>query len=388
VHCHYFESQQCRSCQWLDSPYEQQLAKKETTLAQLLSSYSPPLFLRSVSSPQSSFRNKAKMVVLGNTDRPLLGILTPKGKPISLCDCPLYPEDMQLLLHKLEAWLSTLHIAPYDVKRRSGELKYLLLNRNEQGVYMLRLVVRSTDAIPTIKNALPILLANQPLIQTVSVNIQALHAAILEGPEEHILHGEHFLCQTLNGIPLYQRPKGFFQTNPLIAAQLYAAAASWLADLEINVIWDLFCGSGGFGLHCITAERSLIGIEIEPEAIACASRSAQELGIASRVSFRALDSANFTEHRGDSASTVNLTASPDVVIVNPPRRGLGQALCQDLANINAPYILYSSCNPQSLAKDLAELEQYRIHQVQIFDMFPNTAHYEVLVLLVNSNNAP
>ena len=321
------------------------------------------------------------MVVLGTSSKPILGIISPKGRATSLCDCPLYPEDMQQILKDLETWLATLNIAPYDVKRRQGELKYVLLNRNEQGLFMLRLVLRSTIQIPVITAALPHLLATQAQIQTVSVNIQALHAAILEGPEEQVLHGDQWLRQTLNGIPLYQRPKGFFQTNPQMAAKLYATAAQWLSNLAVNEVWDLFCGSGGFGLHCLRPERRLTGIEIEREAIACATRSAEELGVLAQVRFSALDSATFAEHHSEDENQTARHATPDIVIVNPPRRGLGQALCHDLANINAPYILYSSCNAHTLAKDLHELGQYRIQHVQLFDMFPNTAHYEVLLLL-------
>lgn len=378
VHCPYFESRQCRSCQWLDRPYTQQLAQKEAELAHFLQPFSAPPFLPSLASAQSGFRNKAKMVALGTTTQTLLGILGPKAQPISLCACPLYPTDMQEVLQAVENWLSTLAIPPYDVKGRRGELKYCLLNRNEQGIFMLRFVLRSSAAISAIRDALPNFLASQPQIQTVSVNIQPLHAAIIEGPEEQILLGNPWLCQTLNDIPLYQRPKGFFQTNSTMAESLYATAAQWLKDLPIKEIWDLFCGSGGFGLHCLTPARTLVGIEIEEEAIACAKRSAEELGVQSQVSFRALDSGNFTDNK---ANTDGAIAVPDVIIANPPRRGLGQQLCNDLCTINPPYILYSSCNAQTLAKDLEHLPQYSLQKVQLFDMFPNTAHYEVLVLL-------
>ncbi|WP_295872431.1 23S rRNA (uracil(747)-C(5))-methyltransferase RlmC [uncultured Zhongshania sp.] len=376
--CQHYNSYQCRSCQWLDTSYTQQLAKKEAELLALLAPLAPPPLLATVSSPQFGFRYKAKMVVLGSAKQVKLGILSPKGKPVSICDCPLYPEQMQSVLQALEDWLTTLNIAPYDIKRRSGELKYLLLNQNEVGIFMLRLVLRSEDSIPLITAALPALLSAYPQIETVSANIQAVHAAILEGPVEQLLQGTPWLRQTLNGIPLYQRPKGFFQTNPNVAEKLYATAARWLSTLPIHHIWDLYCGSGGFGLHCLTPERTLSGIEIEAEAIACAMRSAKELGIESKVNFRALDSAAFTDKKASNADTI---AAPDIIIVNPPRRGLGSALCEDLCAINPPYILYSSCNPQTLAKDLIQLPSYRIQTVQLFDMFPNTAHYEVLVLL-------
>ncbi len=373
MHCRFFESNQCRSCNWLDRPYSQQLNDKEALLNTLLAPFSAPPLLPSNRSASQGFRDKAKMVALGTAKHAMLGIINHRGQALSLCECPLYPAEMQALLGELERWLASIAIAPYDIKSRQGELKHLLLNRNNEGQYMLRLVLRSTNAETKIRAALPNLLAQHPKISSVSINIQPVPMAIIEGPEERILSGDVWLRHKLNGINLYQRPKGFFQTNLDMAAELYATAAKWTADLDIAIYWDLFCGSGGFGLHCLTPERQLIGIEIEAEAIACAQRSADEMGLGAQVRFQALDSTAFAS---DSALT-----APELIIVNPPRRGLGNELCQQIKQLAPDYLLYSSCNANTLATDLSHLEGYRINRVQLFDMFPHTAHYEVLVLL-------
>ncbi len=115
----------------------------------------------------------------------------------------------------------------------------------------------------------------------------------------------------------------------------------------------------------------LTGIEISAEAIACAKQSAAELGL-TNLHFQALDSTQFATGQGNV---------PELVLVNPPRRGIGQALCDYLSQMAPEYIVYSSCNAQTMAKDIASLPGYRIARVQLFDMFPHTAHYEVLTLL-------
>ena len=137
-------------------------------------------------------------------------------------------------------------------------------------------------------------------------------------------------------------------------------------------MWDLFCGVGGFGLHCATPAMRLTGIEIAPEAIACARQSAAQLGL-SNLHFQALDSTQFATHEADI---------PQLVLVNPPRRGIGAELCDYLSRMAPPYIIYSSCNARTMATDIARLSGYRVERVQLFDMFPHTAHYEVLTLLV------
>ncbi|EIQ78218.1 23S rRNA (uracil-5-)-methyltransferase RumB domain protein [Shigella flexneri 1235-66] len=115
----------------------------------------------------------------------------------------------------------------------------------------------------------------------------------------------------------------------------------------------------------------LTGIEIAPEAITCAKQSAQELGL-QNLHFQALDSTQFATAQGEV---------PDLVLVNPPRRGIGKPLCDFLSHMAPRFIVYSSCNAQTMAKDIRELPGYRIERVQLFDMFPHTAHYEVLTLL-------
>ncbi|HAZ53452.1 MAG TPA: 23S rRNA (uracil(747)-C(5))-methyltransferase, partial [Franconibacter helveticus] len=179
------------------------------------------------------------------------------------------------------------------------------------------------------------------------------------------------LEERVNGVPLWIRPQSFFQTNPMVAGKLYAAARDWVRALPVNHMWDLFCGVGGFGLHCATPEMTLTGIEIAPEAIACATRSAEMLGL-KKVHFQALDSTQFATGQG---------SVPELVVVNPPRRGIGIELCDYLSRMSPSFILYSSCNAQTMAKDISALAGYRVARVQLFDMFPHTAHYEVLTLL-------
>lgn len=198
--------------------------------------------------------------------------------------------------------------------------------------------------------------------------------AIMEGETEIYLTDQQALAERFNDVPLWIRPQSFFQTNPTVASRLYATARDWVGQLPVRHMWDLFCGVGGFGLHCATPQMQLTGIEIAPEAIACAKKSAAELGL-TRLHFQALDSTQFATAQGET---------PDLVLVNPPRRGIGKPLYDYLAQMAPRFIIYSSCNAQTMAQDIRHLPNYRIQRVQLFDMFPHTAHYEVLALLRRS----
>ena len=376
MQCDYFNQNKCRSCTWLDRDYADQLIAKTTALRVLLEAHPPQEWLPAVASPQTEFRNKAKMAVLGTQSAPILGIVNHQGEEVSLCDCPLYPVAMQALLLRLQVWIQQAGLPPYQVDKRQGEIKFILLTRSQfSGEYMLRLVLRSEQLLARIKQRLPQLLADTPDISVVSVNIQPVHMAILEGEKEIFLTQNTRLSERLNGVPLYIRPKSFFQTNPVVAAELYNTARKWTAEIGPRSLLDLYCGVGGFGLHCATPKMVMTGIEIEQEALACAQQSAREMGL-SHVNLIAADLTGLMTIQA---------GSPDLIIINPPRRGIGQALCAQLADMAPQHILYSSCNAETLAQDLSHMPGYRLARVQLFDMFPHTPHYEVLAKLTRQD---
>ncbi|EPL8006461.1 23S rRNA (uracil(747)-C(5))-methyltransferase RlmC [Klebsiella aerogenes] len=372
MHCALYDAGRCRSCQWLELPLTQQLADKMANLRELLAGQPVMTWLAPVSGPETAFRNKAKMVVSGSVERPLLGMLHRDGTPEDLTDCPLYPPSFAPVFAALKPFIARAGLTPYNVARKRGELKYLLLTESQQGGMMLRFVLRSADKLAQLRAALPWLQQQLPQLKVITANIQPVHMAIMEGEEEIFLSDQPALAENFNGVPLWIRPQSFFQTNPTMASQLYATARDWVRALPVNHMWDLFCGVGGFGLHCATPQMRLTGIEIAPEAIACAKQSAAQLGL-SNLHFQALDSTQFATHEDDI---------PQLVLVNPPRRGIGAELCDYLSRMAPPYIIYSSCNARTMAADIDRLQGYRVERVQLFDMFPHTAHYEVLTLLV------
>lgn len=371
MHCALYDANRCRSCQWLEKPYTQQLTDKQSWLEQLLADRPVAQWLPPITSPQQAFRNKAKMVVSGSVERPVFGMVQRNGEAVDLCDCPLYPASFQPVFAALRPFIARAGLTPYNVARKRGELKYLLLTGSSQGGMMLRFVLRSTTKLAQLRAALPELQQQLPQLTVISANIQPVHMAILEGEQEIALTPAQSLAENFNGVPLWIRPQSFFQTNPQVASTLYATARQWVQQLPVTSMWDLFCGVGGFGLHCATPEMTLTGIEISAEAIKCAQRSAQMMRL-EKVQFAALDSTEFATGRD---------AVPQLVLVNPPRRGIGAELCDFLSQMAPDYLLYSSCNPQTLAEDVARLNDYQISKVQLFDMFPHTAHFEVLALL-------
>lgn len=144
MQCALYDAGRCRSCQWIEQPVSQQLTAKMADLQQLLAAHAVGEWCAPVSGPEQGFRNKAKMVVSGSVEKPLLGMLHRDGTPEDLTDCPLYPASFEPVFAALKPFIARAGLTPYSVARRRGELKYLLLTESQlDGGMMLRFVLRS-----------------------------------------------------------------------------------------------------------------------------------------------------------------------------------------------------------------------------------------------------
>lgn len=363
--CSYYDAHTCRSCRWIELAYADQLAAKQERVAAAL----PPVrWLDAVASPEEGFRNKAKMVVGGTAEDPTLGILDPRGRGVDLRECPLHDPRLTRALPVLADLVAAARLTPYSVPDRRGELKHLLVTVAPNGELMVRFVLRSTEALPRLRKHLPALLAALP-VAVVSANLQPAHKAVLEGEEEVALHGET-LTMRVNDLDLHLRPQSFFQTNTPVAARLYREAAALVTDADPASVWDLYCGVGGFGLHVAAPGRTVVGVESSEQAIASATLTASSLELPAR--FVAADA---------TAYALAAPQAPELVVVNPPRRGIGPALAGWLEGSDVRHVVYSSCNVETLARDLAAMPSLRPVSARLLDMFPHTDHHEVLVLL-------
>ena len=437
--CPLHRSGSCRSCPHQDLPLADQLARKHARVASVLARARVPdgVWLDPVASAPSRFRNKAKMVVCGTASAPVLGILGPDGRGVDLRRCPLHLREIERALPVLARAVARLRIRPYDVAARRGELKHVLVTASPDGDLMVRWVLRSDRHEAALRAELPRLREELGTLAVMSVNLQPVHQAIIEGEEERILtddspDGDRLLMRLRLGddgarradagragrpgrtgrtgrggrggpsatgagrpgpngrsreLPLLLPTRSFFQTNTAVAEALYTTAAAWAADLDEGAeVWDLFCGVGGFALALAGADegadggRRVLGVEVSAPAIAGARRAAALMGLsAGRVRFEAGDARVLDPGRG---------AAPDLLVVNPPRRGIGAGLAGRIEASGVRRVLYSSCNPQSLARDLGAMPSLSVRRARLFDMFPHTDHAEVLVELVRRPSRP
>ena len=339
------------------------------------------MWLPSFTSGIRDFRNRAKLAVGGTAGHVTLGILDQEFHGVDLRECGIQAAAIRTVIPVLAGFLDATGLEPYSVSARRGELKFVHVTAAPSGDLMIRFVVRTQHGLDVLRSRRARLLELVPEAQVVSVNLLPEHKAVLEGSREEMLHGGS-LRMNLDRVDLHLRPQSFFQTNTAVAIGLYDQVAEWVDAVEASSLWDLYCGVGGFALHCARPAgrvadgrgRRVTGVEVSEQAIESAKTSAAELGVDAR--FLAGDATEFAE-----AGLGGESAGPDCVIVNPPRRGIGARLAAALEGSGVEHIVYSSCNPVSLAKDLARMPGYEVAQARIFDMFPHTKHLEVAVLL-------
>jgi 23S rRNA (uracil747-C5)-methyltransferase len=371
MRCDYLDAGVCRSCTLMGRPYADQLAGKEQHCAHLLRDHPSLRWLPPVRSPESGFRNKAKMVVGGTADAPTVGILDEQGRGVDLRRCGLYTPDLRTAFPVLASFVTRAAVTPYDVPTRRGELKHLLVTASPHGELMVRFVLRSQEPVARFRKHLPWLTDALPRLRVASVNLLPEHKAVLEGEREILLTEQEALRMRVGDVDLFVRPQSFFQTNSSVAAAVYRQARDWVEGRAPSSVWDLYCGVGGFALHCSSPARDVLGVEVSAEAVTSARLSASLAGH-SRTVFLAADATAYALAADDR---------PELVVVNPPRRGIGPTLAGWLERSGVDHVVYSSCNAESLARDLAAMPSLVPVEGRVLDMFPQTTHYEVAVLL-------
>lgn len=366
--CGYYNESQCKSCDLIEHTYPEQITLKQKKLLDSLQGLNVPEPLRPVTSKQTHFRNKAKLVVSGTVDNPIIGILGSE-----LLDCPLHLEKINDLLPALKNFITAANLLPYDISNRTGELKGLIIFHGEAtNETYLRFILRSKEALDRIKKHQSSLLSAFSHLKCISINIQPIPHAILEGEEEIFTTEKNSILHRLGEITLRLGPRAFVQTNQAVASSLYGTAAQWIKESKLKKFVELYCGQGAFSFFAAPYLEAGLGVEINPDAVKVANETAKEFK---------LKQLNFKSSDASSVGEIVNEFSPEVILVNPPRRGLDKAV-KVLLEARPQMIIYSSCNYETLAYDLKLLkDEYRISKIQIFDMFPNSSHFETLVEL-------
>ena len=330
------------------------------------------------------YRNKAQYpIARDEKGRLTIGFFAPRShRVISARACALQPKVFSRILAEIEAWIEKHGISIYDEESQTGLLRHIYLRCSAEAKEILLTLVVNGRGLPHADELIATLRASHASLVGVVLNSNTENTNVICGNEYRLLWGRDYVEDTLCGVTLRLRPAAFYQVNRDATELLYKKAAE-LAELQGDeLLLDLFCGVGSIGLSMAGRVRELVGIEIVPDAISCAKENAARNGI-KNAHFYVGDATDTERLLANAESELGRRLAPDAVILDPPRRGADEALLRFLAAREIPKIVYISCNPDTLARDVAILSSlgYSFGEITPVDLFPRTGHVESVVCL-------
>ncbi len=326
---------------------------------------------------EKHYRNKAQYPVALNGGRLLTGFYAPFSHRVVDCKtCLLQPESFAQILRIVSRWVEKYKVSVYDETKHSGLLRHIYIRKAfATGETMVCLVENGEKMFKTDVLVNELLKADES-IKTVLININPADTNVVLGGKNKILYGDGYIEDELCGVRFRISPLSFYQVNHDQAENLYGKVRSYALDGECGTVLDLYCGAGTIGLTLAANVKKLIGVEIVPDAVRDAKINAELNGIknAEFICGDASDAAKKLEEE---------SIRPDVVILDPPRKGCSPSLLNTVAQMNPNRIVYVSCDPATFARDCAVLGElgYKLREYTPFDMFARTAHVETVGLL-------
>ena len=366
----------------LATEYAAQLKKKEADVRALLGKYGPVAPIRGMETPYH-YRNKVISTFApaagGKLTSGIYAVRTHKVLPVE--SCLLQDEVLDKVMLAVRAAANACRYQPFNEDKGTGLLRHCLLRRGVATGQVMVVLVTAQPVLPGAKNFVKALLAEAEKrgvpVTTVVQNYNPRRTSVVLGEDEKVLYGKGFILDTLCGKTYALSPRSFYQVNPVQTAVLYGLAVDAAHLTGKEVVLDAYCGIGTIGL--VAAKHGagqVLGVELNPEAVKDAIQNGKE---------NAMKNAWFT--RGDAGEFLAQAAQEgegwDVVFMDPPRAGASGEFLTALAACAPRRVVYISCDPETLSRDLGVLQanHYKIEQIQPVDMFPHTQHIECVVKL-------
>lgn len=366
----------CSGCQLQNLPYEEQLHLKQAKLIRLLGRFGHLEEIIGMTDPLH-YRNKAQAAFAMKSGKVISGIYQSASRRIVPVEsCMLEDERADKIVQTIRLLCPSFKIKPYDLATGRGFLRHVLVRSGYRSGEIMVVLVTAKGDFPSCRSFVNELCRRHPEITTVVWNINPTDTPLFLGTESKTLHGEGYITDTLCGLTFRISPRSFYQINPVQTEVLYNTAKVYAALSGRERVIDAYCGTGTIGLTMAKDAKELIGVEVNRDAVKDAKSNALRNGI-ENAKFYTADAGDLMKElaeRGESA---------DVVITDPPRAGCSKQFLSSLLTLAPKRVVYVSCNPETLARDLGVLCRggYKVKKMQGVDMFPWTEHVECVVCL-------
>lgn len=375
-------AKKCGGCQYTGIPYPEQLAEKQKREEELLAKFGKVERIIGMRYP-CFYRNKVHAAY--GKDRKgniICGTYQANTHYIVQVDkCLIEDEKCQAVIRTVRNLLKGFKMEPYNEDTGKGLLRHVLVRRGIKTDELMVVLVLGTHIFPSGNNFVKELRKIHPEITTVVTNINNKKTGLILGEKEKTVFGKGYIVDELCGCRFRISPKSFYQINPIQTEILYNKAME-LAGLtgKENVI-DAYCGIGTIGMVAAKKAKSVIGVELNADAVKDARMNAKENSI-TNIEFFKGDAGDFMIKKAAEKAKV------DVVFMDPPRSGSNEAFISALATLKPKKVIYVSCNPITLARDLIHItgNGYAVKTIQPVDMFPFTDHCETIVELTKTES--
>ncbi|MBQ8014936.1 MAG: 23S rRNA (uracil(1939)-C(5))-methyltransferase RlmD [Clostridia bacterium] len=324
------------------------------------------------------YRNKAQYPVAAENGEIKTGFYSPHShRVIHNPDCLLQPAEFEGILEVFAGYIKENNVSVYDETKHSGLLRHIYIRKGSASGEIMVCAVINGKKLPAQDRLIAALLEKEPSIRSIILNINKKDTNVILGSECQTLWGSDYITDILCGLKFRISPLSFYQVNRNQAEKLYNKAAEYAGLTGGETVMDLYCGAGTIGLSMAKNAKEVIGVEIVPEAIVDAKINA-ELNSIKNARFICGDAAQAAE------TLKNEGIRPDVIILDPPRKGCSPDMVKTAAEMNPDRIVYVSCDPATLARDCALFADlgYTAQKATPVDMFPRTGHCETVVSLV------
>lgn len=371
----------CGGCHLLNMSYAEQLAWKERTVKRLIGRFCPVDPILGMDDPYH-YRNKVQAAFgLDRNHRVISGVYQSTTHRIVPVDsCAIEDAAADAIIVAIRRMLPSFKIKVYDERSGTGWLRHVLVRRSFSTGEIMVVLVAVSPIFPAQRAFTARLLELHPEITTLLLNVNDTPVPLFLGQRDKILHGQGFIEDELCGCVFRLSPRSFYQINPVQTERLYTAAMELAQLRESDTVLDAYCGVGTIGLIASRRAGRVIGVELNRDAVRDAIANARRNEI-KNCWFTAADAGEYVSEMARQKEHI------DVVFMDPPRAGSDPRFLKTLLRLRPDRIVYISCNPETLARDLDILTKggYRARIAQPVDMFPQTRHIETAVSLTLSH---
>ena len=366
----------CGGCQLQNLSYERQLSFKQVKTIKLLGKYCHVDEIIGMENPYH-YRNKVQAAFGEKKGEIISGVYQSSTKSIVPVEtCLIEDEFADEIILTIRKLLKSFKLRPYNMDTNKGFLRHVLVKRSAKTNETIVVLVTAAPEFKGQEKFISALLNRHPEITTVVQNVNRNYNGLMLGEQSKILYGDGYIEDILCGLKFRISPKAFYQINPTQTEVLYNKAIDFAGLSGKDTLLDAYCGTGTIGIIAAKKAKKVIGVELNSDAVKDALVNARINDI-KNIEFCEADAGDFM------VEAAAMGEKFDVVIMDPPRAGASIEFLRSLQTLSPERVVYVSCNPQTLSRDLSFLTRkgYKVQKIQPVDMFPHTEHVEVVCCL-------